>query len=159
MYPLYGQTDGQTDRRTDGRTDRRTDGQTNRVKPIFPQTLFAVGIIILCDDIAQNPGSIKHPCGLCHRSIWNNQRAIQCEDCFFWHHIKCINMLIKEHNELSNTWKSWFCRTCILSSFTDSFFDMSLNENNEKTADCTVSAQKFFLTVAADFSSVIVWRQ
>ena len=27
---MYGQTDGQTDRRTDGQTDRRTDGQTDR---------------------------------------------------------------------------------------------------------------------------------
>ena len=101
----------------------------------FYQCGFTV-IIILCGDIAQNPGPIKHPCGLCHISIRNNQRAIQCEDCFFWHRIKCINMSIKEYNDLSNSWESWFCRTCILPSFTDSFFDMSLNENNEKTADC-----------------------
>ena len=32
----------QTDRQTDG----QTDGQTDRVIPIYPQTLFAGGIII-----------------------------------------------------------------------------------------------------------------
>ena len=104
----------------------------------FYQCGFTV-IIILYGDIAQNPGPIKHPCGLCHKPVRNNQRAIQCEDCFFWHHIKCINMTVKEYNDLSYSWESWFCRTCILPSFTDSFFDMSLNENNnEKTADTSL---------------------
>ena len=36
-------TAGQTDRRTDG----QTDGQTDRVKPRYPQTLFAGGINIM----------------------------------------------------------------------------------------------------------------
>ena len=86
----------------------------------FYQCGFTV-IIILCGDIAQNPDPIKHPSELCHRSVRNNQ----CEDCFFWHHIKCINMSIKAYNDLSNSWESWFCRACILPSFTDSFFEMS----------------------------------
>ena len=65
--------------------------------------------------------------------------TIQCEDCFFWHHINCINMTVKEYNDLSNSWESWFCRSCILPSLTNSFFDMSLNENNnEKTADTSL---------------------
>ena len=45
----------------------------------FNQCGFTV-IIILCGDIAQNPGPFKNPCGLCHRSVRNNQRVIQCED-------------------------------------------------------------------------------
>ena len=48
-------------------------------------------------------------------------------------------MTVKEYNDLSNSWESWFCRSCILPGLTNSFFDMSLNENNnEKTADTSL---------------------
>jgi len=40
-------------------------------------------IIILCRYIAHNPCPIKHSCRLCYKPVKNNQRPIQCEDCFF----------------------------------------------------------------------------
>ncbi|CAC5422126.1 unnamed protein product [Mytilus coruscus] len=90
-------------------------------------------LILMSGDIAQNPGPIKYPCGICCKPTKKNQRAIQCEDCLFRHHIKCINMLIHEYNELSkNIRESWFCKSCILPSFTNSFLELSINE---ETAD------------------------
>jgi hypothetical protein len=35
--------------------------------------------IIVCGDIAQKHGLIKPLCGLCHKPVRKNQRAIQCE--------------------------------------------------------------------------------
>ncbi|CAG2202643.1 unnamed protein product [Mytilus edulis] len=89
-------------------------------------------LILLSGDIAQNPGPIKYPCGICHKPTKKNQRAIQCEDCLFWHHIKCINMSIHVYDELSNKIReSWFCKSCTLPSFTNSFFEMSINEETD----------------------------
>ena len=40
---------------------------------------------------------VKNPCGKCERPFRSN-RGIQCEDCMFWHHIKCIEMTVGEYN-------------------------------------------------------------
>ena len=49
-------------------------------------------IILMSGDIANNPGPIKFPCGQCGKSVRSNQRAIQCEECLYWQHIKCIDL-------------------------------------------------------------------
>jgi hypothetical protein len=59
-------------------------------------------IILMSGDIAINPGPIKFPCGQCGKSVSSNQRAIQCEECLFWQHIKCIGLPLKEYDRLSN---------------------------------------------------------
>jgi hypothetical protein len=86
-------------------------------------------------DIAINPGPIKFPCGQCGKSVRSNQRAIQCEECLYWQHIKCIDLPLKEYDRLSNSSESWYCKPCMLPSFTDSYFETSIN-NNEESADC-----------------------
>ncbi|CAC5385397.1 unnamed protein product [Mytilus coruscus] len=112
--------------------DNKNAIQAKKATNNFLQCGFTL-LILMSGDIAQNPGPIKYPCGICCKPTMKNQRAIQCEDCLFWHHIKCMNMHIHEYNELSNNIReSWFCKSCILPSFTNSFFELSINE---ETAD------------------------
>jgi Pyruvate/2-oxoacid:ferredoxin oxidoreductase delta subunit len=72
--------------------------------------------------------------GKCERPVRSNQRGIQCEDCMFWHHIKCIEITVSEYNSLSISTDSWFCKNCILPNFTDSYFET----NNKTTSDLEV---------------------
>ena len=83
-------------------------------------------LILISGDIAENPGPFKFPCGSCAKSLKKNQKGIQCEDCLFWHHIKCINLPVIDYITLSETSDSWYCSRCILPEFTDSFFEKSL---------------------------------
>ena len=49
---VYGQTDGQTDRRTDGQTDRQMQAMTNKSQQIYMHTLWDVLHIVsqICHD-------------------------------------------------------------------------------------------------------------
>ena len=54
---------------------------------------------------------------------------------YYWQHIKCIDLPIKEYDRLSNSLESWYCKPCMLPTFTDSYFETSINDN-EEAADC-----------------------
>jgi hypothetical protein len=57
---------------------------------------YFILLLLISGDVAENPGPVKNPCGKCERPVRSNQRVIQCEDCMFWHHIKCIEMTVSE---------------------------------------------------------------
>jgi hypothetical protein len=46
-------------------------------------------ILIISGDISLNPGPVKNPCGLCAKPVAKNNRAVLCEGCNYWWHIKC----------------------------------------------------------------------
>ena len=85
-------------------------------------------ILLLGGDISLNPGPIKFPCGKCVKSVRSNQDALQCEDCDVWTHRNCLAMSKQEYYRLGTCTESWFCETCTLPQFTDSFF--SIDESN-----------------------------
>ena len=63
--------------------------------------------------------------------------AILCDDCCYWYYIKCIDMPILEYNNLSNSDEDWYCRTCTLPNFSDSYFDH--NKSFDGTSDHEIS--------------------
>ena len=65
--------------------------------------------LLLSGDISVNPGPVKNPCSACQKPVRKN-------------HIKCIDMPILEYNNLSNSDEDWYCRTCTLPNFSDSYF-------------------------------------
>ena len=87
--------------------------------------------LLLCGDISKNPGPVRHPCGACSKPVRANQHGLQCECCDTWSHRVCVNMTKPEYQRLGNSWESWFCETCLLPQFTDSFFsvDQSINSS------------------------------
>ncbi len=88
--------------------------------------------IILSGDIQANPGRTKLPCGICQRPVAKSHRAMGCNECRRWIHIKCCGIDPKQYVKYqSETNCTWLCATCSLPNFTDSFFqDESLSADN-----------------------------
>ncbi len=59
------------------------------------------------------------PCGICHKNIHKNQKAIFCENCNFFVHMKCNDMSAAEYKQLENEPDDvpWFCKECTMDMF------------------------------------------
>ena len=59
------------------------------------------------------------PCGICHKNIQANQKAIFCFNCNFYVHIKCDDISTAEYQELEKEPDevSWFCKKCTINMF------------------------------------------
>jgi len=68
-------------------------------------------MIWLSGDVALNPGPVKNPCGFCHRAVASNHRAVLCEACYNWYHIKCAGIFPNYYTELANSEDPWLNRT------------------------------------------------
>ena len=53
----------------------------------------------------------KESCKACHRPI-TNKRAISCDSCCQWTHLKCSDMSVKVYNTNKNKEFPWTCNTC-----------------------------------------------
>lgn len=100
-------------------------------KPItIPKHIYIYYNLLVSGDIAENPGPVRNPCGDCTKSVKSNQRAMLCDGCSYWYHLKCTELSLTDYNNLSQSNEDWYCRTCILPNFTDSYFDNSVNEDS-----------------------------
>ena len=64
-----------------------------------PKKLFAFISVILAGDIHCNPGPVRFPCGVCKKPVATNHRALECEGCQYWVHIKCGGITPKEYEQ------------------------------------------------------------
>jgi len=87
-------------------------------------------MIWLSGDVALNPGPVKKPCSFCHRAVLSNHRAVLCEACYNWCHIKCTGISPNYYTELANSEDPWLCKDCVNFHFSDSFFDHEDQSNN-----------------------------
>ena len=79
-------------------------------------TSLCASLIILCGDVSLNPGPVEDPCFLCKKECRSNQKAVQCDDCDNWYHVKCIGMKNCEYFDLvSDPSVNWICTKCICS--------------------------------------------
>ena len=63
-------------------------------------------------DVNPGPGH----CSVCSKQIACNHRAINCNTCESWCHIKCGGVTLKEYKKLQSTaYFSWSCPACLLS--------------------------------------------
>ena len=51
-------------------------------------------------------------CPICRRSVSDNHRAIECDVCYAWYHLRCTPLSLKEYNHISVTADLWFCTRC-----------------------------------------------
>lgn len=97
----------------------------------YLKPFYLLQLLILSGDIEVNPGPIKFPCQNCAKPVKSNQKAIQCDFCDIWVHLKCTRLTTEEYRILENSDETYFCEVCIdrLPNFTDSFFKQKCDEN------------------------------
>ena len=61
--------------------------------------------------------SVKNPYSICTFSVHTNHKAIFCDICQFWTHLKCTSLSSAEYYALSNSPEDWFCPPCIADLF------------------------------------------
>ena len=84
-------------------------------------------IIIISGDISLNPGPVKNPRGQCNKPVAKNHRAIYCDACYCWLHIKCAEVSPSDYVKLGGIDDPWICKECNKFHFTDSFFSSDLD--------------------------------
>jgi hypothetical protein len=68
-----------------------------------PSQNFLILTMLLSGDIHYNPGPVKHPCTDCNKPVKSNQKAIQCNFCDLWTHLKCTKLTVSEYNLMSKS--------------------------------------------------------
>ena len=114
---------------------------------------------MLAGDIETNPGPVKFPCGLCHRPVANNHRALECDTCNQWYHIRCAGVNPNEYNnfvkaeEQGKTYP-WECTACGLPSLSDSFFATDPHGSNRSRIESDSTSEELEeQTINTDHSS------
>ena len=61
----------------------------------------------------------NNPCGICHKNIHSNQRALFCSNCNFYVHMKCNDISAAEYKTLEKEYDdvSWCCKKCTIVMF------------------------------------------
>ena len=89
----------------------------------------------------------KYPCKICWNPVVKNYKAIQCDKCQFWLHIKCNKINVQAYNLLKEDEATWYCISCSKDLFPFS----SLTDNDLHT---TIQGKKVnFVTIAKKRSS------
>ena len=77
--------------------------------------------------------NIKDPCGICHKSVRKNQKAVQCSSCNQWiHFIKCNQSTLSEYYILMDEDDNvpWHCIQCVIKQYAE-IFPFGLLTKNE----------------------------
>ena len=80
-------------------------------KPIQRKLILQL-LLILSGDIHQHPDPVKYPCGICSRPVASNHRALQCGNCDFWCHIKCVKVSPSQYEKMKGSSAIWVCPPC-----------------------------------------------
>ena len=99
-----------------------------KITKMQAKKLYLMVILMIAGDIHANPGpNWRYPCRMCLKPAKVKQRAIQCEQCNKWSHVKCIDMTIYEYeNFAANESLTWLCQDCLF-PYSDSYME-SLQE-------------------------------
>ena len=64
--------------------------------------------------------NIKHPkfpCRICRKNVHDKDKAVQCDLCKLWIHIKCNNLNYLDYRYLQTCDESWYCIECCSTIF------------------------------------------
>ena len=75
----------------------------------------------------------KFPCKICPKNVQDKDKAVQCDLCELWIHIKCNNLNYLDYRYLQNCDESWYCIECCSTIFPFN----SLSGNANFLACCT----------------------
>ena len=54
----------------------------------------------------------KYPCGICSKNVNGNHRAVKCDLCNYWVHIKCDKIEPTHYEVLKKSEDPYFCTPC-----------------------------------------------
>ena len=54
----------------------------------------------------------KFPCKICAKIVHDKDKAVQCDLCELWIHIKCNSLNYLDYRYLQNCDESWYCIEC-----------------------------------------------
>ena len=80
-----------------------------------------------------NINYLKFSCKICAKNIHDKDKAVQCDLCELWIHIKCNNLNYLDYRYLQNCDESWYCIDCCSTIFPFN----SLSSNKNFLACCT----------------------
>ena len=72
----------------------------------------------------------------CSKTLKKNQNGVRCLDCSSTFHIKCSAMSRKELINYRRHESPWYCFSCCMPQFTDSFFENSSGCLDLSAGDC-----------------------
>ena len=75
----------------------------------------------------------KFPCKICEKNVSAKVKAVQCDLCERWVHIKCNNLNYLDYRYLQNSNESWYCIDCCSTIFPFN----SISSNRTFLASCT----------------------
>lgn len=83
---------------------------------------FQINRISISGDVAINPGrqtaasnTTKDKCSICSRTVASNHRAIECDNCLKWCHVKCGSVTPREYQQMVNLENLfWLCPKCMV---------------------------------------------
>ena len=54
----------------------------------------------------------REDCIRCDTVVTDNQKALYCDMCCLWCHIRCLNITVAQYEALANINVPWFCKSC-----------------------------------------------
>ena len=63
------------------------------------------------------PKCVKNPCSICKFRVHNNHKAIFCNICHLWTHLKCTPLSLSEYDDLTHYHDDWYCPSCLSDTF------------------------------------------
>ena len=93
---------------------------------------------------------VKYPCGVCGKSVAKNHRAIQCDLCDYWIHIKCNKFDKKDYDYFQkNEIETFHCLNCKskyipFSTLDNNQFDIAVNRGINYVHDSNLRVDPSF---------------
>jgi len=86
---------------------------------------------------------VNFPCRICDKAVANSHKAIECDICRCWIHIKCNNISSKDYEHLKHDNSPWFCIRCVKETLPFSYLNREdlylLLNNTELPSDTTLN--------------------
>ena len=100
-------------------------------------------------------------CHVCSLLVEENQHGILCEQCNTWLHQKCVKVLLKQYNELSNSQQGWNCNRCKSVSVSVNQGDIPVLGNDD--VEChwgdMKSLRQIIQQLEARYNTIVTWKR
>ena len=139
---IWPQNETAMDNRSELRYARYRVKAYGRRIPYYSNAVATTQVLFLqlSGDVEANPGpamkSTKPQCCSCSMTLKKNQNGVRCLGCSSTFHIKCSAMSRKELINYRRHGSPWYCFSCCMPQFTDSFFENSSGCLDLSAGDC-----------------------